>query len=151
MSKGTYVALRVLPPACTDIRAFCEEVGIINNTTPLEDRLHATIMHSQKHCPSLEVDGDTVHEATFKGYEIFKNRDGGTALVMLLNAPTVVARHHRLMNEHDAVFDFAEFIPHITLAYEFPSDTVDGIPPFTLPIRLGHEYIEDLDLEWTPS
>ena len=146
--KGTYAALRVLQPSNRRLLVFCEANGIIVNKSTFEDRLHTTLIYSRDHCPNMVAAAPGVtHRVRFKEYQIFTNRaSGDSALVMILDAPTVLARHHWLMDEHSATYDFDEFTPHITLTYEFMGN-VRGLKPYPYDIMLGQEYVEDLDLE----
>lgn len=147
---GLYVGLRVLDPTNVALYAHCQAHGIPVKKSEFERRLHTTLIYSRvaaKIKPDPEI---TKHHASFVAYDIFTGRNNENVLVLRLNAPSVVARHLALMSKHKLTYDFPEFLPHITLSYNYPSTDVAGIPPFNLPIILGEEYTEDLDFSWSP-
>jgi hypothetical protein len=141
--KGTYVGLRVLEPSCAAIKAHCKAAGIPITKSSLERRLHTTVLYSKKPCPNFVAEPETVHNASFITFELFTSRSGENVLVMKLNAPSVYARHIELMAQHQAVYDFPVFTPHITISDDFSGD-VYSIPPINFPITLGAEYSEEL-------
>ena len=144
-SRGTYVGLRVLDPGSSMLYLHCEAAGIKVKKSMFDRRLHTTVIYSRKHCPTL-VANDAIHDCAFSGYDIFSGGDGKNVLVVKLNAPSVTARHIKLMADHGATYDHPVFIPHITLSYDYHSSTTVGIPTFDFPIYLGEEYVEELDL-----
>ena len=146
--KGTYVGLRVVDPSNVCIFAHCQAEGIPVKQSMFERRLHTTLIYSRKHAPEIVTEPETMHIAAFKGYDLFKGQQGENVLVMLLDCPTIVARHKQLMASHDLTYDFPVYHPHITLSYNYNGNTVMGLAPYTLPIVLGLEYMEDLDLNW---
>lgn len=142
--------MRVLPPSGPSLYKFCKEAGILVNKSTFERRLHTTVLYSRKPCPFVVAD-PTVHVASFEDFALFSHRkDDGTTeecvLVVKLNAPSVVARHLKLMAEHGASYDFPTFQPHITLSMAFYGDP-KKLKPIDFPIYLGQEYIEEIDDE----
>jgi hypothetical protein len=145
--KGTYVGLRVLDPANKQLYQHCLDAGITIKKSLFDRRLHATLIYSRKYCPNIVPATDVIHACSFIGYDIFGQGDE-RILVIKLNAPSVVARHLKLMADHDAEYDHPTFQPHITLTYNFVGDDVTNLPPIDFEINLGEEYVEDLKLEW---
>lgn len=142
--KGTYVGLRVLNPSSKQLYEFCQQNGILVNQPTFERRLHTTVLYSRKPCPGVVVD-PSIHTATFEDFALFTNSKGeDTVLVVKLNAPSVVARHLKLMAEHGGTFDYPVFVPHVTLSQAFYGN-INKIPPIDFTIYLGYEYIEELD------
>jgi len=141
---GTYVGLRVLPPSGPKLYEFAKANGLVLSKSSFERRLHTTVLYSRKPCPAIIADPE-VHIAQFEDYALFTNTDDGknTVLVVKLNAPSVVARHIKLMAEHGASHDFPTFQPHITLTMAFYGD-VHKLKPIDFPIYLGQEYVEEL-------
>jgi hypothetical protein len=144
--QGTYVGLRVLPESATKIKQFCEQNGIKIDTSKFEDELHTTVIYSRK-VHNIQPEPLCVHACEFLDFEIFSTDDGKKVLVIRLNAPSVVARHLKLMAEHDATYDFPVYQPHVSLCYDYEGD-VTGLPLIDFPIFLGNEYVEPLDLDW---
>ena len=145
--RGTYVGLRVLNPANSQLYTHCKDTGIPVKQSMFENRLHTTVIYSRKHCPNIVVDPTYCHVARFAGYDIFTGQRGENVLVMKLNAPSIAERHKQLMAEHGATYDYTVYIPHITLSYDYTDNSTLGIPAFPHEIVLGYEYVEDLDLE----
>ena len=147
-NKGTYVGLRLLNPANAQLYAHCQAINLPVKKSLFDNRLHSTLIYSRRECPNLVADPETVHTAEFSGYTIFKGQKGENVLVVLLNAPSIIARHVQLMAEHNAAYDHPVYKPHVTLCYNFPEPTIAGIPSFDFPLHFGNEYVEELDLSW---
>jgi hypothetical protein len=149
-SKGTYVGLRVLQPANDRLYQHCLDNGIEVKKSMFDRRLHVTVLYSRKHCPNIRPDRDITHyNARFSSYDVFTGQNGKYALVMKLSAPGVTARHLKLMAEHGATYDYPEYLPHITLSYDYDMPRAVGIAPFPHNIILSEEYVEDLNLDWS--
>ena len=143
---GSYVALRVLRPFSTYLLSHCKSANIPVQTSTFERRLHTTVIYSRIHSPDIKVDPITQHVATFAGYDMFTNANGEkSVLVMKINAPTIVERHHNLMRTYKLAYDYPEYIPHVTLSYAY-YDRIDGLPNINFGLILGEEYVEDLEL-----
>jgi hypothetical protein len=146
LSKGTYVGLNVSQTSLEDLAEHCRANKIKARSSLLKAGLHTTVLYSRKRCPGLKVNPTVNHVATFSSYDLFDSDKGNKALVVKLNAPSVVTRHLQLMAEHQATYDFPVYLPHITLNYNY-SGSIDGLAPFNFPIVLTGEYVEDLDLD----
>ena len=144
--KGTYVGLRVLSPANSQLYSHFVEAKIPVKKSTFDKRLHMTVIYSRKHCPNLKVSPAIKHVAEFIDYDIFTGSGTERVLVIKLSAPSIIARHVQLMAENNATYDYPTFIPHITISYDFTGDII-GLPPIDFPIILGEEYSEDLKLD----
>ena len=144
---GTYVGLRVSETSHNDIKNFCIFNRIPVNLGYFDKRLHTTVIYSRKYCNGLVAEPDTQHLAEFVDYDLFTSEGKNCVLVMKLNAPTVVARHLQIMAQYNATYDFPVYTPHITLSYNF-SGNISDLPVYNEPIFLGHEYVEDLKIDW---
>ncbi|GEM_PF-1387813 len=149
--KGTYAALLVSPESHAAIMEYIKENNIPHKTNPNEERKHVTLIYSKKYCPDMVAQPETVHAATIKGLEVFNTQDGKRALVLLLDAPTVVARHEQLMAEHPATYDYPEYKPHITLSYDIGDLDETQLVPLEKIVELSDEYVEELKLDWQNS
>jgi hypothetical protein len=145
--KGTYVGLRVIEPSSSQMYDHAKKIGVDIKQSSKERRLHTTVIYSTKRCPNLVAEPKIIHEAEFVSYDLFSSSDGAKVLVVKLNAPSVVARHLALMAEHNAVYDFPTFQPHISLSYDYKGDIL-SLAPIDFPILLSQEYIEDLNVDW---
>lgn len=144
--NGTYAAVRVLDPANKQIDEYVTLYGIPNNVLR-ERRRHATLLYSRTHCPLFVPDPKLVHVANPIRFEMFTTSAANgskNCLVLLLSAPTLEARHRKLMSEHPATYDFPVYKPHITFSYDVGKMDVGSLPTFDEEILLGCEYSEDL-------
>lgn len=149
MAKGTYVALRVLDPANTQIYNHCGKAGISVKKSLFERRLHTTLIYSRVHNPNLVTKPENVYICTFAGYDVFDTSvPDQKALVMRLDAPAVEKRHEFLMKEYGLSYDHKSFKPHITVTYNYCGGDISKLLPYQGIILLGEEYMEDMDLDW---
>lgn len=136
---GTYASLKVLDPSAARLYEYIKK-----NKLPqgYEDRqaLHCTLLWSRRECPDMFPEFDVVHRARPTGLHVFHS-EGKKRLVLLLDAPTVVERHKTLMREHNATYDFEEYHPHVTIAYDIGDFEWWRLPPFHHDIILGDENV----------
>ena len=143
--SGTYVGLRVLDPGTDVLRTYIHEHAIPYKMHEKERRKHVTLIYSRVHCPGLPL-SDEVHRAKPNGFEVFETQSGKKALVLLLSAPTVTARHRKLMSEFPLTYDHPHFKAHVTLSYDIGDFDHGALPPFAEDLLLGDEYMEALRL-----
>ena len=146
--RGTYVGLSVLYPGNELLYQHCIDNGINVSKPMFDKKLHTTLIYSRKFCPHIEAVPTLKHIAQFLSYDVFTSQEGDNVLVMKLNAPSISARHLKLMQQHQATYDYPEYLPHITLSYKYDKKEVTGIAPFNYDIILGKEYVEDLNLDY---
>ena len=141
--KGSYVGLKVSKLTSEKIIKHCRDIGIQNNILVPENKLHTTIINSSIHDQNI-ISEKYKHIATFEKYELFENPKGQkTILVIRLNSPSINKRHEYLMKNHDLIYDYSEFIPHITLSYYY-TRSIRNLRPITFPIIFEEEYHECL-------
>mgnify|MGYP001306449516 CR=1 FL=1 len=141
--RGTYVGLRVLDPGTDMLRTFIHEHAIPYKMHDKERRKHVTLIYSRTHCPHI-VRSKEVHRVKPVHFEVFSTQSGKRALVLLLSAPTVAARHRQLMSLHPLTYDFPHFKAHVTLSYDIGDFDHGALPPFKEDLFLGDEYIQEL-------
>lgn len=146
--KGTYVGLRVLAASRDEIIKHCLQQRIAVNLSLTEKSLHSTVIYSRTPCPNIVSNDAVIYPALFSRWACLDSSNGEKCLVILLDSPAIVARHLKLMSDHSATYDYEEYLPHITLSYNYTGREPDTLPPITFPIFLGNEYVEDLDLNW---
>lgn len=139
MAAGTYAAVKVLDPSAARIHEYVKK-----NKLPqgYEDRqgLHTTVMWSRNDCPTLKPEYDVVHRATPTGLQVFHS-EGKKRLTILLDCPTLQARHKQMIREHNAQYFWPEFHPHVTIAYDIGDFDWWKLPPFKHDILLGDENV----------
>lgn len=79
---------------------------------------------------------------------MFETQSGTNALVLAFNSDYMRFRHDVGM-ALGATWDYPEYVPHITLSYDVGARKFNTDLEFDLEIVRSHEYVEDLDLEWT--
>lgn len=149
--KGTYAALSLSKESHDTVMEYIKENEIPHKTNPNEERKHVTLIYSRNYCPEMVAQPDVIHCANVCGMDVFDTQDGKRALVLLLDAPTIVARHEQLMAEHPATYDHPEYKPHVTLSYDIGDFDEKQLIPFKSALELSDEYVEDLKLDWQNS
>lgn len=150
---GTYVAVRFSRETQNAIKKFVKALGIKDAVA--REKMHTTLIYSRKHFVYKDPMLGKI-EPSWKGkakeFHIWETRDEGKskALVMAYTCAELTKEHKRIMKEYDAIYDFPEYIPHITLCYDVGEnfDTskikIDDFPE----IEIIEEYTTDLVLDW---
>lgn len=146
--KGTYVAVRFSKDTQDNLSKFIKDHDIPNPTP--KDEYHATVIYSKKRCEGFEPHGelDDPWIGTPEKLEIFKTQDGKNALVLRFKSKELTERHHYIMDEYDATYDFPEYKIHATISYDagdFDPKTIKDIKKVIEPLEIVEEYMKDLD------
>lgn len=146
MSKGTYAGVHLNDNSRDILYKFVEEMNI---PKPLsKDKYHVTLLYSRKEHPEYEPINYIHHSESLvhtKGFEIFNNR----ILVLKLDAPQLNLRHKRLMELHEATYDYDEYVPHITLSYDVGSNfDISTLDDYHTSLGLTGEYKEEINLDY---
>ena len=149
LNKGLYVGVKFKGTKELYER-FVKDNNIDN---PVEyDDLHVTIIYSTKYDDFNIYDytpGDDFG-VSFDGYKIFKTKDGTKALVMKLDGDVFKEAHGQMMKNQDLDYSYDEYIPHMTISYDFDGD-VSKLKAPKFDLEFGDFYKEDLDLDWAKS
>lgn len=146
---GTYAAVRFSERTKNAIEQYQQDNNIANSTP--RDQLHATLLYSRKYLPNYQAPGD--YQQPMKGeteqLELWhtqpdENGETSNCLVLRFKCDDLYNRHHQLMDQHQATYDFPEYIPHITFSYDVGDIDVEQLPPYEGPIDITHEYQEKL-------
>ncbi len=148
---GTYAGYRFNKDDVDNLLKWVSENNIPNQV----DDIHCTLLYSKKPCPDYNPLGNLKQPFTV-GLSKPKNwthtPDSEGVLVFELDAPEMVKRHKELMKEHDASYDFDEYVPHITISYnvgkDFDVSKLSPLPSNTRKLQVIEEYAEQLDEEW---
>lgn len=155
---GTYAGARFSDNSLAALRKYIEKNNIPNS--PPDDKLHSTILYSRKYLPEYKPQGmyDPAMKGTPTGTEVWDSQpdeEGNRkrCLVLTYDSPDLSARHSSLMTRHDAMYDFDEFKPHVTLSYDVGADfDEDKLPDFgEEELELTQEYGENLNTNWARS
>lgn len=121
---------------------------MLKNPTPV-DELHTTLIYSKKSFPydvvkNINVSNDIV------GIRKFNQQNGKIALVLELSGEYVRDEHERLMSEYGLNYDYDEYIPHVTLTYDYTgeSDILVGLllDQLYFKVSLKDTFKEELNL-----
>lgn len=147
---GTYAAVRFSDNTKDAIKQYQIDNEIPNRVP--RDKLHCTLLYSRKHLPNYQAPGD--YQQPMQGetqqlesWPTRPDEDGKTSncLVLRFRCDELYNRHNQLMDEHQATYDFPEYIPHVTFSYDVGDTDVGQLPPYEGPVEIVHEYQEDLD------
>jgi len=138
---GTYAGVKFSDKTLEKLSKYVSDNEIPN---PNND-WHCTLLFSKKFLPDYEP---IRYEKTLKGkpsgFEFFgENKD---TLVLKFTCPELSNRHKELMDEHDATYDFDEYIPHVTLSYDAKDVSIEDLPRINFTIEIEKEYKEELTL-----
>lgn len=147
VGRGTYAAVKFNDKTLDALCDMQERLKLFDATP--RDKMHATICYSRVPVPFKPMQNIDNIIAYAKDFEVFETQSGARALVLLLDSPYLQSRFEYAM-ALGATYDFPDYRPHITLAYDIGAMAK---PELELKIGIGatHEYVEDLDLDWTPE
>lgn len=151
---GTYAGVRFSPATTESLEKYTEDNKI---PKPIgKEHFHTTLLYSRKHLPNYEPAGE--YEVPMKGtpteFEVWPSQPDEkgkikNCLVLKYSCPTLYQRHHKLMLQHGATYDFDEYKPHITISYDIGKFDADKLPEYDGNIEIIEEYKEDLqDSGW---
>jgi hypothetical protein len=84
------------------------------------DKYHATVLYSRVGNPKDIVCVKRQYDAKVLDVVLWDTHD--VCIVALLDCPKLVSRHNGLMKEHGLQWDYPDYKPHITLAYDIKPD-----------------------------
>lgn len=156
-TKGSYAAVTFSKATVDRLTQFCVENDIPKPLNP--SKFHTTLLYSRKYLPDYEAQGkiDPAWIGKPTGFDVWKTqprKDGGEpsrCLVLLYECKELTKRHHDLMDEHEAEYDFKTYHSHITLSYNIGTMKIKGIEGKLKDlgdIEIVKEYGEDLQLDW---
>ena len=147
---GTFAGFHLYPQDAKRLHQFALD-NEIPNPEPA-DRMHVTVLYSRKVVPDFKPLGKL--KSPMRGTpieaKIFGEGDE-KALVIVLDAPEVVARHKYIQNKYDeATHDHDEYIPHVTLSYNAGDFDLERLDVSSIGmITLVEEYTKDIDPGWS--
>lgn len=129
--NGIYIGLKLDEQSKSDLNTLVQQLDLSNKVAA--DDFHTTVAYSKKYfksdlenIKSTEVD----FAATVTGYDLFNNSKNRTAcLVLTVDCPDAVSYHNKTMQQ-GAIYDFAEYKPHITIISQCNIGTKINIEPF---------------------
>lgn len=149
--EGIYVGVKYANEDVDKILAYIDR-NDISSSLGFDD-IHSTIIFSRRY-DDIQVLGDLNDKFIFaQPYSLscfpIQGSDGKHALVMKLKCEWLEQRHKYLMDQYNLTYDFDEYIPHLTLSYDYPYSEPDPILEDVSKmgnIFIKKEYREELDL-----
>ena len=122
---GTYACVHFDDATLEHISNLMDELDVPNRV-PLSE-IHTTLLYSRKYLPDYEAQRKYDKPMTGRTTELqtWTGRDSDSTnniLVLLFDSEQLQKRHKKLMKDHDATYDFPEYLPHITLSYDADKD-----------------------------
>lgn len=152
--QGTYAAVEFAPHTVKALHEFYNDHKIPNMIQPND--FHTTLLYSRTHCPNyvpvryhkpmvgVPKEHNVWEPKSNKVVETEENSKSSRCLVLKYHCPELYQRHHDLMKEHNATYDYPDFIPHITLSYDIEDHSGEDIPMFDDLIHIIEEYSEPI-------
>lgn len=148
--KGTYAAVRFSPATNATLEQYTKDNKVPK--PPKAKDFHTTLLYSRKHLPNYQAAGklDDPLIGTPTGFDIWpsqpdENGKKKNVLVLEFSCPALFQRHHKLMHQHGATYDFDRYRPHITLSYDAGDLDPSKLPDFDEELEIVEEYMEDLN------
>ena len=144
---GTYVCANLSRQSKDALGKWVEENNIPSPADPKQ--YHTTITYSRKGIPTVT---DHKFDLPIKGkiikWKIFPAQDNKKCLVAVVDSPDLEHYHTEIQTQYGAQYDYPDYIPHITVSYDYPSNSVPKILP-ALDITYVKIKIEPLDIDYT--
>lgn len=144
-NKGTYAAVKFTAATLDFLEQLQTELKLFEPVP--REKLHSTICFSRVNVPFVALAGSKFIGTT-RCLEVFPHNNK-RALVLLLDSDHLMERH-KYSRIIGATYDFDEYKPHITLAYDIGARALPNFDVSGTPIEISHEYVEDLNLDWKP-
>jgi hypothetical protein len=140
---GTYAGVRFDKRTVTAFEKYNKD----NNMPNPNDNWHTTLLYSRKHLPNYRPQEKypSPYVGTPTGFEIWPSSSGKNVLVLTYSCPYLYQRHHKLMQQHGATYDFDQYKPHVTFSYDVGDLKVEDLPKFERTLKIVGEYYEPLD------
>lgn len=143
--KGTYAGLSLDEESRLKIGRFIALNNIVN-ALPISE-LHSTVIYSDVHCPRLK-DTDICISASVVGLKLIES-DNKQCLTLKLHSPEQIELHDTLRKQHGANHGFPDYVPHITLTYDFVGKHLPiGVEDIGT-VTFNHLQVKELDKSWT--
>lgn len=149
---GTYAAMDLTDESRELLDNFVEmNLGLTSRVDP--STYHITIIYSKTPVPTAEtLAGMTTDtSASVSGYEVFPTKNDGKCLVMRLMFEFAENLNAKL-TEMGATSDYAEYKPHMTLAYDMEQEVdVESLPIPQFPLYFQGLTVKPLEPDFVPA
>lgn len=145
--NGTYIAANVSKESSDSLGSWVKSNNIPNRADPAQ--YHTTITYSRKGIPDVTNHKfDMPLSAKIKDWKIFPSGDNKKCLVAVVDCPDLEDYHNEIQNEYGATYDYPDYIPHVTVSYDYgdlpaPKEVPD------IDIKYDKVKIQPLDPDYT--
>ena len=143
---GTYMAVTCNRATRAALDKWSTEHNIPNPVDPKD--FHITIVYSRKGVPELaDYEIELPLKTKIVEWKIFPAGDK-KCLVGVVDSKELRQHHAKIHSQYDATYDYDEYIPHVTLSYDYGA----AKPPTDLPdfdIVLDKKKVNPLDPQYT--
>lgn len=147
IDKGTFVCANFTEGTLDAIQDLQRSLNLLNPTP--REKLHTTIIYSRVQIPYIGF--DEVVKVGESGWLELWNTQFGKTLVLKYDSPVLTERWKYGMIL-GATYDFPEYKPHITLAYDVGVQNIAELGKMIdIDIVMESETVKDLDLNWKPD
>lgn len=151
LDKGTYAGFKLSDDDTDFLYDYFKNIVPVPNLIDKKS-FHITLLYSRKELPNYEPKKETNDWVYPTELDVFPTQDGKRCLVLLVKAPYCLKRHKELMKEHDATYDYDNYVPHITISYDIGRMRTPKLDEqMRKELLLDLEYKEELKLEWKPQ
>ena len=146
--NGVYIEAEVDEQTKQNLLEYCAKHNI-----PTNDDYHCTLIYSKK---PFEGEIEKVDVSSIKcpveNFVRFDNPEEDIyALTLKLDCPAMKEIHQNYMYDYDFIYDYDEYIPHITLSYKAKDIDYKNLPLPDFNIGFSKINIEGLDENWADN
>lgn len=145
--NGTYINVKPTEEAKDTIFDWVSNNGI---NDPLDkNEYHVTVIYSKTPCPgAVNYDFNLPIEGTISGWKIF-DAGIGRCLVASIQSEQLQTINADLKANYGATSDFPEYIPHITVSYNYLGEIPQNYP--AMRVTFNQVEVKGLDPTWRPK
>jgi hypothetical protein len=144
--RGTYSAIKFSKES---VETLINKINDLQIPNPIDkEDIHCTLIYSRKYLPYYEATTPMKFEFPISCGDLDLFGENRNILVLKLNSKILTFRHNEIMSDYSGVYDYDEYIPHITLSYDVGNFDISSIKAAFKNIKLKSqiEYSEPLDL-----
>lgn len=144
---GTYVSMKPSTSVADQLYDWVSNNGI---NDPLDKgEYHVTVIYSRAPCPGADnYDFKMPIEGTITGWKIF-DAPIGRCLVAHVQSEQLQTINSDLKVNYGATSDYPEYIPHITVSYNYKGELPQNYP--AMKITFDTVEVKGLDPTWRPT
>lgn len=142
-NNGVYIGMFVNKESSDKLKDFCEQNNI-NINLQVEDTnldFHLSLLSSMNHSDDeITINKMSVKVKAVKWEILDRKNEESKCLVLKVKASALDFLHNHIKNKYKLCHNFDDFLPHITIDYNFQGDKPNTIPDFH--IQLNEMYVK---------